>query len=165
MTKKGFLTADEYRKIRQSLGLSLEDARDFHGVESVNTIKKWESGKSAVSEKASLKITDLAQRVAWTISQALQQAEKCPPDSEVDLILYARQNFKFCAGAEEMPPSVHWVMIRNTARLLKEKGYTVRVVEFNPQDYLSFLALKGLTDSQDARAFWATDYADRLKLN
>ena len=56
-------------------------------------------------------------------------------------------------------------MIVRTYTALKELGANVGIVEFNPQDYFTFLAKNGFRDGKDARAAWAGDYRSRLLLN
>ena len=65
----------------------------------------------------------------------------------------------------DLPNSVHRAMIGRTYALLKKKGYSAGVVEFNAQDYFAYLAAHGFSDGQDKRAAWASDYRSRLLMN
>ncbi len=167
MSKVGYLTAAEYRAIRQTLGMTQAEAKEFHKVKNIMTIKRWEKGTSRVSELACDKIMALFERVNWSINQALEQARKLPAaECEVVLVVYPDACYsKFAIGFEGLPNSVHRAMIQRTYVALRELGYSAGVVEFNPQDYLTYLAARSLTDSQDNRGAWACDYRSRFLKN
>lgn len=167
MSKKGYLTAAEYRALRQLLGLTQEDSAKFHKVQNVRTIKRWEKGDSWVSEMACDKILALFEKVNWTINQAVFEAEKLPPsDTEIVLIIYPDSCYeKFAVGMKDLPNNVHQAMISRLYARLKEKGYVVGIVEFCPQDYFIYLAAHNMKDGQDARSQWACDYRKRLLIN
>lgn len=167
MSKKGYLTAAEYKSLRQLLGFSQAEAAAFHRVQNLRTIQRWESGASWPSEIACDKICALAEKIEWSIEQAVEQFSKFRSDDvEVTLIVYPDECYrKFVINMGDLPNSVHRAMISRTYAVLRKKGYTAGVVEFNPQDYFSYLAARGITDSQDARAAWATDYHSRLLVN
>ncbi len=165
MTKKGYLTSMEYSAIRKTLGFSLEEAKKFHNVESVNTIKRWESGQSRVSELACNKILELWTRVNNTISESIKIYNDLPDPSatEITLIVYPKKCYKkFVVGMGDLPYSIHQTMVVRVYNDLKQLNADVGIVEFNVQDYFSFLAQHHYKDSQDVRAMWATDYRHRI---
>ena len=170
MTKKGYLTPQEYKAIRESLGFTQEEVADFHHLQSVRTIKKWERGDSYVSELACDKITSLLERVNWAIKEALKVykdfQEKHPEDEiEVTLIVYPEECYqKFAVGFEDLPNNVHRAMVKRLYLALREMNIDTGIVLFNPQDYFTFLAVNNLTDNQASRGAWASDYRSRLLL-
>lgn len=161
---KGYLTAAEYKLIRQSLGLTQEQAAEFHKVKNRRTIVRWEKGDSFISDIACDKILNLAEKVDWTVSQAVELARSADPkETEITLIIYPDSCFKnYAIGFEDLPNSVHQAMIARIYNTLKSLGYEAGVVEFNEQAYLSFLNSHGLTDTQDARAAWAAEYRQKI---
>ena len=167
MSKKGYLTAAEYKTLRQLLGFSQAEAAEFHKVQNLSTIKRWERGYSRVSEIACDKICDLLKKINWSINQALEKISELPSeDAEITLIVYPNSCYKQMAiGMDGLPNSVHRAMIARLYNALKERGYTVGIVEFNPQDYFAYMAAHGYTDGQDTRSAWASDYRSRLLLN
>lgn len=167
MSKKGYLTSAEYKALRQLLGFSQAEAAAFHKVQNLRTIQRWESGASWPSELACDKMCALAEQIDWSIDQAVKQFSQFRPDEvEVTLIVYPDECYrKFVANMGDLPNSVHRSMISRTYALLRKKGYSAGVVEFNVQDYFSYLATHGMTDGQDARAAWASDYRARLLVN
>lgn len=168
MSKRGYLTAEEYRAIRQTLGMTLEEAAEFHRVQNIRTIARWEKGDSWVSELACDKITGLLEKINKTISETIEMAREVLKKGELEavLIIYPDSCYKkFAVGFAELPNSVHKAMIVRTYTALKELGADTGIVEFNPQDYFTFLAKNGFRDGQDARAAWAGDYRSRLLLN
>lgn len=167
MSKKGYLTAAEYKALRQLLGFTQAQAAEFHRVQNIRTIQRWEKGDSWVSELACDRITALAEKINWTISQAIEQAQEFKPNElEVVLIVYPDACYKqFAFGFENLPNSVHQAMIARTYSALKELGYNCGVVEFNPQDYFIYLSSHNLKDNSSSRSQWAVDYHSRLLLN
>lgn len=167
MSKKGYLTAAEYKSLRQLLGFSQAEAADFHKVQNRRTIIRWENGTSWVSELACNKICELAEKINWTIEQAVKKIAKSnSEETEIVLIVYPDECYrKFVVNMGDLPNSVHRAMISRLYDLARQQGYQVGIVEFNPQDYFAFLAAKGLSDSQDNRAEWAADYRSRIILN
>jgi transcriptional regulator with XRE-family HTH domain len=170
MTKKGYLTPQEYKAIRESLGFTQEEAADFHRVQNVRTIKRWENGSSYVSALACNKITELLTRINWAIKEALKVYQDFidahPNDElEVALIVYPEDCYKkFAVGFEDLPNNVHRAMVKRLYLALREMNIDAGIVLFNPQDYFTFLAVNNLTDNQASRGAWATDYRARLLL-
>lgn len=168
MSKRGYLTAEEYRAIRKILGMTLEEAAEFHRVQNIRTIARWEKGDSWVSELACDKIVGLFNKINTIIAEAISEYEKWSKKGDVDvvLIIYPDSCYKkFVAGIGDLPNSVHKSMVSRLYSELKMRGIDVGIVEFNPQDYFTFLAKNGFRDGQDARAAWAGDYRSRLLLN
>lgn len=166
MTKKSILTGRDYQIIRQELGLSIEEACKFHNLKSSATITRWETEKTAPTEKATNKILDLYQKINWTIIQAVEQYKNSPKDTEIVLIIYPDECYKkFVVGIGDLPNSIHKTMITRLYNELLKLGANVKIVVFNPQDYFIFLASNGLEDSQDTRGMWATDYLNRVEIN
>lgn len=167
MSKSGYLTAAEYKAIRQTLGFTLEEAKEFHKVQNISTIKRWENGYSRVSELACNKIMELFEKINWTISEGLERYKSLPEEirkeTGVVLIVYPDSCYKkFAVGFEDLPNSVHRAMVQRTYVAFKEIGAEVGVVEFNPQDYMTFLAQNLLQDTQYNRGAWAADYRRRI---
>lgn len=167
MSRKGYLTSVEYKLLRTSLGFTQAQAAEFHNVQNVRTIKRWESGDSWVSELACDRITKLAEKVNWTIQHAVEQASNYKPEElEITLIVYPDGCYKkYAVGFEDLPNSVHQAMITRTYTALSRLGYKVGVVEMNTQDYFIYLAKNNLKDDQVSRSAWACDYRERLLLN
>lgn len=165
---RGYLTAEEYKAIRKFLGLTQQEAAIFHKVQNIHTIKRWERGESWVSELACNKITDLLKKIQWSISQAIKQYQDFPYKSELEVVLITypeRCLSRFVPNWGDLPASVHNAMIVHTYTALKELGANVGIVEFNPQDYFTYLAANNMTDNQASRSAWAADYRGRLMIN
>lgn len=166
MTKKGILTGEEYQKIRQTLGFSLEEACKFHNLKSTATIKRWEKGETAPTLKACEKILALLEKINFVIDEAVATYNNSPHNTGVVLITYPDDCYKkFVVGIGDLPNSIHHAMLKRTYTILKSLGADVKLVMFNSQDYFMFLAQKGLKDSQDVRSLWATDYINRVRVN
>ena len=163
MTKKGYLTAAEYRAIRQTLGFSQAEAAAFHCVQSVITIKRWESGKSFVSELACNKITALFEQINQVVKEGVEKIFSAAKDTQIVLIIYPEGCRDLIPGLGDLPLSVHTAMIRRIFVAAKELGHNVGLITFNPQSYFSFLAASGLKDSHDNRSAWACSEYDRIK--
>lgn len=164
MAKSGYLTAQEYKALRELLGFTQEEAKEFHKVQNIRTIKRWESGYSRVSEIACDKIMDLAKKIDWSISQCIKIALE-QDIKEAVLIVYPDSSYrKFAVGFSNLPNSVHRAAVARTYAAMTNANIKCGIVEFNVQDYMAFLAANGLTDSQNSRSVWATDYRQRLIL-
>lgn len=163
MTKKGYLTAAEYRAIRQALGFSQAEAAAFHCVQSVITIKRWESGKSFVSELACNKIVQLFELINTQVKTVVEQIIKMQKETPMVLIIYPEGCRDLIPGLGDLPLSVHTAMIRRIFVAARELGHNVGLITFNPQSYFSFLAANGLKDSHNNRSAWACSEYDRIK--
>lgn len=162
MSRKGYLTAEEYTAIRKLLGFTQQEAAEFHKVQNIRTIQRWEKGDSWVSEIACDKIMSLYKTTQAVIDEAVKQWEKSK--APVALIIYPDSCYKqFVVGIGDLPNNVHRAMIERLYFSLSELGADVDIVTFNPQLYLMYLAEKGLTDTQDARGAWAAEYAEEMK--
>lgn len=164
MSKKGYLTSAEYKSLRQLLGFSQAEAAAFHKVQNLRTIQRWESGASWPSELACDKICNLANKINWSVEQAVKAFSQFNPNEvDITLIVYPDECYrKFVHDMEDLPNSVHRAMIARIYAKMREMGYSAGVVEFNIQDYFAYLASHGLSDRQDARAAWASDYRARI---
>ena len=164
MSKKGFLTAAEYKALRELLGFSQQEAAEFHKLQNARTIRRWERGDSWVSQIASDKICALAEKVNSTINQIVEPILKYDPSQAggVFIVYPGDTHQKFLPDTQGLPAPVHRAMIGRIYSILHQKGYEVGIVEFNAQDYMAFLGRKGLTDTQSTRAMWASDYRSRL---
>lgn len=163
MTKKGYLTAAEYRTIRQTLGFSQAEAAAFHRVRSVITIKRWESGKSFVSELACNKITALFEQINQVVKEGVEKIFSAAKDTQIVLIVYPEGCRDLIPGLGDLPLSVHTAMVRRTYIAARELGRKVGLVNFNPQSYFSFLAANNLKDGHDSRSAWACFEYDHEK--
>lgn len=138
MSKKGFLTAEEYKTIRQTLGFSQAEAAAFHKLQNVRTVKRWENGDSFVSELACNKITRLFELIKAQIKSAVEKIIKMPKDTEIVLVVYPEGCRDLIPGLGDLPVSVHTAMIRRVYVAAKELGYNVGLITFNPQSYFFF---------------------------
>lgn len=166
MPESGYLTHTEYKALRQTLGFTLEEAKAFHKVQNISTIKRWENGYSLVSKLACDKICELAQKIDWTINQAIEQAKKADnKDCVITLVVYPDSCYKqYAIGFENLPNNVHKAMISRTYLALRNLSFKVGIVEFSPQDYFVFMAKNNLKDSPATRAAWAADYYEKITI-
>ncbi len=162
MSKRGYLTSAEYAAIRKTLGFTQQEAAEFHKVQNVRTIKRWENGDSWVSELACEKITQLFKIINTQVREACEIIAAdfdSKPKEEWDvavLIQYPDACYaRFVTGIGNLPNSVHKTMVNRIYLSLTEQGYPVGIIMFNPQSYFSFLAANGREDSQESRAIWA----------
>lgn len=155
MTKKGYLTAAEYRAIRQTLGFTQSEVAAFHRVKGVLTIKRWESGKSFVSELACNKITQLFDLINAQVKEAVNKILETPADTEIVLIIYPEGCQDLIPGLNNLPLSVHTAMVKRIYIAARELGRKVGLVTFDPQSYFSWLAANNLKDGHDSRSAWA----------
>lgn len=162
MTKKGYLTPEEYTALRKLLGFTQAEAAEFHKVQNIRTIQRWEKGDSWVSEIACDKITRLYQKTQAVIDEAIKQWKKSK--MPIVLIIYPESCYKqFVVGIGDLPNGVHKAMIERLYFKLTELGADVDVVTFNYQMYINYLAERCLTDTQANRGAWAAEYAEKLK--
>ena len=167
MSKKGFLTSIEYTAIRKTLGFTQEEAAEFHQVQNVRTIKRWEKGDSWVSYIACEKITELFKLINYQVNETCDMIASKFDNQAKDLweiavlIQYPDSCYKkFVVGIGNLPNSVHKTMINRIYTNLTTRGYPVGIIMFNPQEYLTFLGVNGLSDCQESRATWAaTSYS------
>lgn len=166
MTKKSNITAEEYKALRIMCGFSQEQAKEFHKVQNIRTIRRWENGESWVSELAANKILDLNEKLQWSVTQATEQylaaAEKGIEIDKIVLIVYPEGCRRMINNMGDLPCSVHNMLIQRTYLALKSVGADVAIVEFNMQDYFTYLAKNNFKDSQDIRGAWAADYYSRI---
>ena len=162
MSKKGYLTAEEYRAIRSVLGFTQEEAKNFHKVQNIRTIQRWEAGTSFVSELACDKIMDLFKLINEHVNTACDKIaehfESLPKEQWQTsvLIVYPDSCYKqYIFGIGDLPNSVHKTMINRIYTEMNELGYPVGIITFNPQAYFTFLASNGLKDCHESRATWA----------
>lgn len=166
MSAKGYLTAPEYKAIRQTLGFTQEEVAEFHHCRNLRTIRRWERGDSQVSLIACDKITALLEQINRIISAAVEQAEEQArqhADFEVVLLIYPDSCYRqYAYGFAELPNNIHRTMIFRTYQSLRVLGIKCGIVEFEPQFYFTYLAAHGLKDSPAARAEWAAQYHSTL---
>ena len=155
MSKKGYLTAEEYRALRELLGFTQAEAAEFHKVQNMRTIRRWESGDSWVSELACDKISQLAIQIEQRINAGFEQWQK--GKYPVTLLIYP-DDCKMAIGFEDLPNSVHRAMVYRLYAKIKEAGGEVSIVTFNPQLYMIWLAQHKLKDNQAHRGAWAAEY-------
>lgn len=162
MSKKGYLTAEEYRAIRSVLGFTQEEAKNFHKVQNIRTIQRWEAGTSFVSELACDKIMDLFKLINEQVNTAcdkIQEHFESVPEEHWQtsvLIVYPDACYKqYVFGIGDLPNSIHKTMVNRIYTEMNELGYPVGIITFNPQAYFTFLAANGLKDSHESRAAWA----------
>lgn len=164
MSKKGYLTSAEYRAMRILLGFSQQEAAEFHKVQNIRTIQRWEKGTSFVSELACDKITNLYTLINSQIKEAVKQALSHKQKIfSVVLIIYPDSCYKkYVFGIGDLPNNVHRTMIIRLYNALKGQNIDCGIVEFNPQDYFIYLGSHGLQDSHESRSMWAVDYRRRI---
>lgn len=162
MSKKGYLTAEEYRAIRTALGFTQEQAKEFHRLQNVRTIKNWEKGTSWVSELACDKImalfTQINNLINATEDKIVSFYNSLPKDKwqTTVLIQYPDSCYKkFVLDIGDLPNSIHKTMINRIYTDMTEDGYPVGLIMFNSQDYFTFLSANGLKDSHESRSAWA----------
>ena len=163
MSKRGYLTAEEYRAIRTALGFTQQEAADFHRVQNIRTIIRWERGDSWVSELACDKIIGLFKRINTLVYAAeykIRESFDNLPRDEWDvavLIQYPDSCYKqFVFDIGDLPNSIHKTMINRIYTDMTEEGYPVGIIMFNPADYFTFLSANGLQDCHESRSAWAT---------
>lgn len=157
------LTSEEYRAIRTTLGLTQEEAMRFHKLKNVRTIKRWESGAHVTSESACQNIIQLFKRVNEAVNRitdGLKDSFDATPREEWSpavLIQFSEADFKkYLSEFEKMPVNIHKAIVHRIYTELSECGYPVGIISFNEEKYNEFLCTYGLTDSEEARALWAT---------
>lgn len=162
MSKKGYLSAEEYRAIRSVLGFTQEEAKAFHKVQNIRTIQRWEAGTSFVSELACDKIMELFKLINEQVNTACDKIEEhfeSIPEEEWQtsvLIVYPDACYKqYVFGIGDLPNSIHKTMVNRIYTEMNELGYPVGIITFNPQAYFTFLASNGLQDCHESRAAWA----------
>ena len=155
MSKKGFLSAEEYKTLRQTLGFSQEEAAEFHRLQNKRTIMRWEKGTSFVSEIACLKITRLFEQINQVVKTGVEKILDAPENTQIVLIIYPEGCRDLIPGMNNLPISVHTAMVKRVYIAARELGRDVGLVTFNPQSYFSFLAANGLKDGHDSRSAWA----------
>ena len=153
MKNYGYLTSEEYRAIRKTLGFSQQEVADFHGLSVDHTIKQWESGKSTTSYPACEKITHLLDLINDHIEEVIETWENDKQD--VFLITYDEQDYK---KQYNLSCSVYNAMIYRIYTELKRIGANAYIVKFNKSSYAYFMADNGLTDSPENRTKWAKWY-------
>lgn len=163
MSKKGYLTAEEYRAIRTALGFTQVEAQAFHRVQNVRTIKNWEKGTSFVSELACDKIVGLFKQVnklVYATEDKITEHFNSVPKKDWQtavLIQYPDSCYKqFVFDIGDLPNSIHKKMIERIYTDLTEEGYPVGIIMFNAADYFTFLSANGLQDCHESRSAWAT---------
>ena len=157
MSRRGTISAEEYKTLRMAAGLTQEEARQLHGCQNVRTIKNWESGRSYVSLIAEKRIIEVNALIYQTVLNAVD-IFKNNPEAEVFLVSYTPQDFKIFHSEFEkknLPKGIHDAIIARTYAALKEKGASVHVVTMDKPSYFLFLGQNGLKDGEDSRAAWA----------
>ena len=162
MSKKGYLSAEEYRAIRTVLGLTQEEAQKLHKVQNRKTIQRWENGDSFVSELACDTIMSLFKTINAQVNETcdmIQEHFENLPEEEWQtsvLIVYPDSCYKqYIFGMGDLPNSIHKTMVNRIYTEMNELGYPVGIITFNPQAYFTFLASNGLQDCHESRSAWA----------
>jgi len=173
MSKRGSLTAEEYKILRIACGLTQEEARKLHGLKEIRTIQRWEDGSSWISKIAEEKILWANEVIQRSVDNAIQiykdaLMNHCEKPETVVLIQYSNDDFiVFVPELAKLgfPNNVHRAMILRLYLAFREYGQKVSIVEMNVDDYIEFLESRNLEDTQDARAAWAGFYFDKIILN
>ena len=158
MINYGYLTGEEYRAIRKTLGMSQQDACDFHKIRQTQSIKGWEWGKNTVSLQACDSITELLNKINDKIEEIIVKWEQDKQD--VFLITYDEEDYqKYIFGlGRYIPNSVYTMMIYRAYVELKRIGALAYIVKFSRPSFAYFMADNGMTDTPENREKWAKWY-------
>lgn len=159
MQNYGYLTNEEYRAIRKTLGFSQDEAASFHGIKRKETLVWWENGKSTISVPACEKITDFLNKTYEIIEDVINDWEK-DKEQEVVFITYDDQDYrKYIFGlGRTLPNSVHTALMYRAYIELKRLGAKAYIVKFNKSSYAYFLTERGSEDTPEMREKWSVWY-------
>ena len=158
MSKRGYLTAEEYVAICQYLGMGTDDLVKFHKVQNRSTINRWQTGKSFVSELACDKITELFRQISEHVNAALELIySRNKEEFRTAMIIYPESCANMIFGFKDSgwPLPAYNAYIRHVYTEATAKGYEIDLVKFNPQSYFAYCAANNLKDSPENRASWA----------
>lgn len=158
MINYGYLTGEEYRALRKTLGLTQQEAIELHGINRTQTLKQWEWDKSTISIPACDKITELSNKINDLIEEVIVKWEQDKQD--VFLITYDDDDYqKYIFGlGRNLPNNVHKMMTYRAYVELKRLGALAYIVKFNKISYAHYLAEFGSTDTPENRTSWAKWY-------
>lgn len=121
---RGYLSGLEYRAIRESLGLTQTEAAAFHGLKGVLTIKRWEAGRSFISQTACDKIVSLCRKFYTEQEELFRSLRK----KEEEIVLtFPPEGGDFMASLER-------TKIKNLYVRLRAEGCCVRLAKSYPHD-------------------------------
>lgn len=120
------MTPAEFDTRRRLLGLSIQEAADFLGVQR-RTVERWISGYSEIPDSAIKKLDSLNAAMMRAVDQAVKFAKR-KPAQEVALLRYRSQEAVDASPhAAGLPLGAHAVLIGRILTRLREDGFNVTV--------------------------------------
>lgn len=164
MSKKGYLTAEEYSAMCKFLHMKTDELVCFHRVQNRSTINRWQSGKSFVSEQACDDICRLFDTVVERVEFALSKIyEQNKDECQIVLIIYPEACKDMIFGFKDagIPLPAFNSIAEHVYAEATAHGYDIGLIGFNPQAYMIWLSGRGLEDTPDNRSAWAAEtYAE-----
>ena len=150
------MTGAEFKTIRETCGLSVQDFAKIIGVEE-RSIRYWESGKqSPRSPDVAETLLNIDQQLDTTAKAVLQLVKSAPElPTEIVLLRYREDGDLWAAMPEwkPLPATCHAAGIARSRAALADLHVKTRIVYFEPDQYHQWLA--GRDSSSSMRAAWA----------
>jgi transcriptional regulator with XRE-family HTH domain len=121
------MTPAEFDTRRRLLGLSIQEAADYLGVQR-RTVERWISGYSEVAGAAADLLFDLESRMDAAVEVVVSVVKKQKPD-EITLTRYRSQAAVDASPhAAGLPLGAHGILIGWAADTLESAGHTVEII-------------------------------------
>ena len=121
------MTPAEFDTRRRLLGLSIQEAADYLGVQR-RTVERWISGYSSVDDGAADRLLALEDRMSAAVEQVVVVARDKRADTVVLLRYRSQQAVDASPDAAGLPLGAHAILIGWTADALDAEGVETEIV-------------------------------------
>ena len=153
----GHLNGEEYRAIRKVLGLSQQDAQEFHGLKNRRTINQWESCRNTTSACACAKILNTLHLANEFIKDKFFNIRHHRSQPAIFLTYKDEEDERYTNMLlNEFPTLGAYKMAIARAYVeALERGFDSHIVIFSSKEYESYLVANNLDDTLANRDDWA----------
>lgn len=153
----GQFNNEEYRALRKVLGLSQQEAQEFHGLKNIRTITQWESGRNTTSQCACDKMLNLMAISNDFIDQKFFDIRHHRNQPAVFLTYKDGENEIFIEPILKIFPtlSAYKMAISRAFAEALSRGMDAHIVIFDEIAYDSYLVANNLDDTLKNRDDWA----------
>ena len=165
------ITGAEHKALRQSLGLTLDCAAFMSGV-TVDTVKKWESGKIEVEDGARYALHLLNKSIDEMAASIFAEVIKNAANNGISLEILQISLPAYCSDAmlmlfsseeDYIPAKTHNLAAERARKLLRDAGYDAKIVTLRRSEYKNWLGRK--PDTGETRTEWLKTKIGNLTLD
>ena len=143
----------EFRLLREELHLSQTELADLWQ-KPIRTIQRWEKGEFLIPQEYQDRLEKYLSDVNRSVKQFLLTLENLADGTESKIVLLAYNCWTYNGDFPHY--KIHNSCIIKCKEVAKTLGFNVRLVQFKPDEYETWLDTIGKEDNQANRSVWAS---------